>query len=142
MTVFAKIFPNEAFVDILSYFLFHPDEEIHQHGLVQLTVRALMQIQRIVQRLEKTGLILKRKFKNRVYYRANRSHPALEDVKRACLKGVVFGDALSKRIAPVQKKIVFGFIYGSVASGKEVSTSDIDLFLVADLTIREISKIL
>ncbi|HEY4831100.1 MAG TPA: nucleotidyltransferase domain-containing protein, partial [Waddliaceae bacterium] len=37
---------------------------------------------------------------------------------------------------------LFGFIYGSTASGKESANSDIDLFIVGDLGLRDLANIL
>ena len=142
MTSFARLFPNPSFVDVLILFLLHPDEEIYQSRIVSTTGRALMQVQRALRRLQETGLITKTKSGNRVYYKANRKHPGFEEIKKALLKTVIFGDTIKKALIPLKKKIQFGFIYGSVARAEESPISDIDLFLVGDLGIRDVASIL
>lgn len=137
-----KIFPSKSFVDVLLLFLLHPDEKMYQSAIVKSTGKALMQVQRILKRLEDAGLVLRSKHGNRVYYQANRDNLALEDLKRALMKTVVFGEFLVKNLSPIKKKIRYGFIYGSTARGEEVATSDIDLFLVGDLSVRDTSKLL
>ena len=43
---------------------------------------------------------------------------------------------------PFHNKINAAFIFGSIARGDESTDSDIDLFIIADLTLRELSKAL
>lgn len=142
MTSFSKLFPNPSFVAVLTFFLTHPDEEIYQSRLVDYTKCALMQVQRALSRLLETGLIIKKKSGNRFYYKANREHPAFEDIKRALFKTTLFGDLLRKALDPIKNKIQFCFVYGSLARGEESFESDVDLLIIGDLRIREIAKIL
>jgi predicted nucleotidyltransferase len=142
MTSFMKFFPNPTFVDILVLFLMHPEQERYQSSIVTSTGKALMQVQRILKRLEETGLITKVMRGNRAYYRANRKHPAFEDIKRVLLKTVVIGEALKTALIPLKKKVHFAFIFGSIARSEETADSDIDLFLVGDLKLREMATFL
>ena len=52
------------------------------------------------------------------------------------------GDSLRKALMPFHAKIDAAFIFGSIARGNESTDSDIDLFIIADLTLRELSKAL
>lgn len=142
MNPFIKLFPNPSFVRVLMIFLAHPDEEFYQSSIVDSTGCALTQVQRALIRIEKAGLISKIKSGNRSYYKANQKHPAFEDIKRALFKTVLFGDSLKKALEPIKNKIQYSFIYGSVASDSESSKSDIDLFIIGDLGLREIASIL
>jgi predicted nucleotidyltransferase len=102
----------------------------------------LYAVQRELVRLEKAGLVIRTPRGNRVYYRANRSHPAFEDLKRVILKTIGLGDALRAALAPLADRVRVAFIYGSLARGEETAGSDIDLLLVGDLTLREASAVL
>lgn len=142
MNPFVKLFPTASFVDVLAVFLTHPDEEFYQAYLAESTGCALMQVQRALKRLEETGLIHKTKSGNRFYYKANSNHPAFEDLKRALLKTVLFGDLFKEALSTIKRKIDFSFIYGSLASGKESFKSDVDLFIIGNLGLRDIAGIL
>lgn len=142
MNPFIKLFPNPSFAGILSFFLTHPNEEFYQSYIVDSTGYALIQVQRALKRLESTGLINQIKSGNRFCYKANKRHPAFEDIKKALLKTVLLGDLLKVALVPIKGKIQFGFIYGSLASGDESSSSDIDLFLVGNLGLRDIASLL
>ncbi len=55
---------------------------------------------------------------------------------------MLFGDILKEALKSINKNIKFGFIYGSFAIGKESSNSDIDMFVMGELGIRDIANIL
>jgi predicted nucleotidyltransferase len=139
---FAKLFPNSTVVDILAYFFLHPDEEVHQSALVSATSKALVQVQRALKRLETVGLIGKTKRGNRVYYHANADHPAFSEMKNAFFKTVLIGDTLRKSLKTLRNKIQCVFIYGSLAKGEETLRSDIDLFIIGNLSIKDTAKFL
>lgn len=142
MNPFVSIFPNSSFVKVLMVFLAHPNEEFYQSSVVDSTGCALTQVQRALIRLEKAGLISKTKSGNRSYYVGNQKHPAFEDIKRALFKTVLFGDSFKKALEPLKNKIKYGFIYGSVASANESSSSDVDLFIIGELGLRDIANVL
>lgn len=142
MYSFTNLFPSKSFVDILCMFVMHPQEEFYQTMIAKSTECAIVQVQRALKRLESAGLINKSKSGNRIYYRANQEHPAFEDIKRALLKTVLFGETLKKALKPKESKIAFSFIYGSTAKGTESKQSDIDLFVIGDVKLRDISTIL
>jgi len=77
-----------------------------------------------------------------VYYKADRMHPAFEDLKRVFLKTVALGDMLRDSLAPLADRVNLVFIFGSLSQGRETAQSDIDLFLVGALSLRETTKIL
>lgn len=142
LSTLAELFPNPALVKVLSLFLLHPETEFYQRGMAESTGNALLQVQRALKRIERTGLVTKTKRGNMVYYKSDRMHPAFEDLKRVFLKTVALGDALREALAPLADKVKLAFIYGSLAQGKETAQSDIDLFLVGELSLRETTKIL
>jgi len=142
ISTLAELFPNPALVEVLALFLLHPEEEFYQRGIAERTRNALRQVQRALKRIERAGLVTKTKRGNMVYYRAERGHPAFEDLKRVFLKTVALGDVLREALAPLAEKVRLAFIFGSLAQGKETAQSDIDLFLVGSLTRRETTEVL
>jgi predicted nucleotidyltransferase len=99
-------------------------------------------VQRALKRIEHAGLVTKARRGNMVYYQAEMMHPAFEDLKRAFIKTVALGDALREALAPLSDKVKLAFIFGSLAQGKENARSDIDLFLVGGVSLREATKLL
>lgn len=110
--------------------------------IVERTGLALIQVQRALKRLELSGLIEKKKWGHRSYYIANKSHPAFEDIKRALLKTVLLGDVVKEDLKSIGDEVKYGFIYGSVASGNENASSDIDLLIIGDLGIKDVAVLI
>ncbi len=138
----ARLFASETLVALLEVFLTRPDESFYQKELADAVRARLYLVQRELARLEKTELISKVRRGNRVYYRANRAHPVFEELKRAFLKTVALGDALRATLAPLVHRVRVAFVYGSYASGGETAESDVDLFLVGELSSREAADVL
>lgn len=141
MTSIAALFPSPVLVDVLALFLTHPDEEFYQRSLVEKTGHALSQVQYALERIDQAGLVSKNKSGNRVYYRAQKKHPAFEDLRKVFLKTVALGDVLREGLKPLEKKIQFAFVYGSIASGTDMPDSDVDLFLQGDISLKDIASV-
>jgi len=138
----SALFASDALVALLKVFITSPDQSFYQNELAAVTRAGRYTVQRELLRLEKAGLVTSARRGNRVYYNADRSHPAFEDLKRMFLKTVSLGDALRAGLSPVAAKVRAAFIYGSYASGLEKAGSDIDLMIVGDLTPRETASVL
>jgi len=136
------LFASRTLARLLTTLLTRPETAFYQKELADGAGTGLYAVQRELARLEKAGLVVRTPRGNRVYYRANRSHPAFEDLKRVILKTMGLGEALRAALAPLADRVRVAFIYGSLARGEETAGSDIDLLLVGDLTLREASAVL
>lgn len=138
----ANLFASKTVLDVLAVLLLNPGRDLYQRELVDKAACTVLQAQRALRRIEGAGLLTKQRRGNRVYYTANRQHPAFEDLRRVMLKTVGLGDALREALQPVRERIAIAFIFGSVAAGSESPSSDIDLLLIGDLSSRQTAKIL
>lgn len=91
-----------------------------------------------IEKLERLELLISRKSGNRIYYSANKEHPLFNLVHEMVLKTNGLADVFQKYLP--DDSIDFAFIFGSFANGDEKSTSDIDLFIIGDIGLRELSK--
>ncbi len=137
-----SMFPNRALLDTLSLLLLHPGEEFYQREIAERIGRTVLEVQRALKRAESAAIVTKSRRGNRVYYTANRNHPAFGDLKNLLLKTSALGDALRGALAAIESRIVVAFIFGSFAVGTESPSSDIDLLVVGTLSSREASHIL
>lgn len=140
MASFAALFPSPVLVDVLCLFLMHPEEEYYQRSLAEKTGHSLAQVQYALERIEQAGLVNKKKSGNRLYYKVEKSHPAFEDLKRAFFKTVALGDVIREALKPLEKKIMFAFVYGSIAKGQDRPDSDLDLLLIGSVTLKDIAN--
>ncbi len=137
-----KLFANPTLAQILSLIFLNPEEEFYQLDIARKVQKALIQVQRAVKTLEEIGLIASTHRGRMVYYKAVRQHPAFEDLKRLFVKTIALGEGIHQALQPLQSKVYLAFIFGSVARGDESVDSDIDLCIIADITLKELSKAL
>src|SRR4029077_10139773 len=109
MNPVVKLFANPTLVDILSLFLQNSEEELYQADIVKKTGKALMQVQRALKTLQEVGLISSCQRGRQVFYKAVKSHPIFEDLKKLFLKTVSLGDNICHALKPVKKKIYYAF---------------------------------
>lgn len=126
---------------MLRLFILSPTRDLYQRELVDLTGERLFLIQRGLARLVQAGIVVRTSRGNRVYYRANQSHPAFQDLKAVILKTIGVGDVLRAQLDRVRDRVIVAFIYGSVARGEETGASDIDLMLIGDLSGRQAASV-
>ncbi|HXF29660.1 MAG TPA: nucleotidyltransferase domain-containing protein, partial [Chlamydiales bacterium] len=69
-------------------------------------------------------------------------HPAIKNLKHVLLENQLLSKSVQKIFKSVQKKIQFGFIFGSAAQGSDTAVSDIDFFFVGELRFDEMSGML
>jgi hypothetical protein len=105
MSGWNELFASRTLVALLTRFLMRPDERLYQQELAEAVGARLYLVQRELARLERVGLLTKTPRGNRVYYQANRSHPAFEDLKRVFLKTIALGDALRAALAPLADRV-------------------------------------
>jgi len=114
--------------------------ECHLRDLERKAGVSVGSIQQEVKKLERLGLLFKRVDGNRAYFSADPSHPLYEDIRQLVLKTVGVTDIL--RSALIHEQIDGAFIFGSIAQGTANAQSDIDLFVIGTIGLRDLSKIL
>ena len=142
MNPLLKLFANPTLVEILSLFFLTPEEEFYQSELAKKTQKGLIQVQRAMKILEEIGLVSSIRRGRMIYYKAVKNHPAFDDLKRLFLKTISLGESIQQALLPFHSNIKLAFIFGSIARGNESIDSDIDLFIITEVSLREIAKVL
>ena len=137
-----QLFASPTLARLLARFLTQPDTPFYQRELLGAARAQLYAVQQALSRLERAAIVTKRPRGNRVYYQANRTHPAFDDLRRVVLKTVGVGDAVRAALDPVMGRVRVAAIYGSLARGEDTPESDIDLLIVGSLSLRETSTLL
>src|SRR5437879_12844667 len=113
----SQFFTNKNLIDIFLFFLLHPREDSYLAQIVDTTGKALIQVQRILKRLTASGLILTTKRHKKTYYRPDLNHVAYDDIRNLVIKAKIFSEQFEDIVKSLEKKVSYGFIYGSVAKG-------------------------
>ena len=115
-------------------------EEAHLREIVRQTGFAVGTVRQDLGKLERIGLVTRRRDGNRVCYAANEKHPLCPDIRQLTLKTVGLANVLCKALSPAG--IRCAFVFGSVASGKAQAESDIDLMIIGDIGLRKVAALL
>jgi len=87
------------------------------------------------------GILHRTKHGREVVYQANRSCPIFPELHSILLKTVGLVDRVRQALASL-KGVDVAFVYGSFAEGTERSDSDVDLFVIGQVGLRELTPVL
>ena len=124
---------------LLTLLFCHPDRAYHTNELIDLAGAGSGSVQRVLLRLEASGLLQVEMLGKRRLFRANRSAPVFRELHDLMLKTTGLVDPLRSALEPMGARLELALVYGSVAKGLEHAESDVDVLLVGrDLTLEEV----
>jgi predicted nucleotidyltransferase len=123
---------------ILAVLLLHPDESFHVRQIGRLAAVPPGSLHRELSALAAAGLLTRRRDGNQVRYQADRSCPVFEELASLLRKTAGIADVLRDALAPLSASIERAFVYGSVASGKDRATSDVDVMVIGDVDLGQV----
>ena len=115
---------------ILALLLLHPDESFYVREIARLTGVPAGSLHRELKLLGDAGLLQRSVSGNQVRYQVDRDNPIQEELAGIFRKTAGLADVLRNALAPLAGTIRLAFIFGSVAQGRERSTSDVDVLVV------------
>ena len=127
---------------VLSLFMLNPDKQYYFREATKLIGASTGAVKREFDSLQKSGILISRKIGIHIFYQANRENPIYDELKSIVEKTFGIVDILRDTLRSYEDKIELALIHGSIATGKDTASSDIDLLIVTELGFREIVKIL
>jgi predicted nucleotidyltransferase len=127
---------------VLALLLLHPDESFHTRELARITNTQPGTLRRELAQLVEAGVLSREKLGNLVRYKADPACPIYDELRGIFKKTAGVADVLRKALAPLSSKISVAFVYGSIASGVERRTSDIDVMIVGTASFEEVVQAL
>jgi len=140
MATLDKILSSKARAAIFTILFGVGQRELHLREIQRKSGYAVETIRKELQSLEELGLVIKRRDGNRLYFASNIKHPLFNEIRNLVIKTSGLQEILHKALNLQNIEIVF--VFGSVALGEETAESDIDIFIIGELGLREISKLL
>lgn len=140
MSILAEILSSKVREEFFRILFGVETKEYHLRDIQRKAGLAIGTVRQEAIKLEKIGLIKKRINGNRTYYTANRVHPLYDTLHTLVLKTSGLADILRQTLDIQHVK--YAFIFGSVASGTDNDQSDIDLFIIGNIGLRALSKML
>jgi len=141
MNTLAAILTSKVRAEIFRILFGLEQRELHLRGIERQSGFAMPTVRRDLNKLEKLDLVKTRRDSNRLYYSANTRHPLFHDIRRLVLKTSGLIDILRSQLEK-SEKIRVAFVFGSFARQEITSESDVDLFIIGDLTLREVTTLL
>jgi len=124
---------------ILAALLMHPERAWFASDLARHLRAPKTSLQRELANLQEAGILLRRVEGKHVYYQADRTCPFFADLRGLMLKTAGLVDVVREVLRPVQDRIAFAFVYGSIAQEAEASASDLDLMVVGEVGLADLS---
>jgi len=125
---------------LLKLFLTNPDGTFYVREIARLTNEPVNAVRRELDYLGKAGLLKSSNRGNQKYYSVIKEFPFYLELKKIIYATIAMGDYLNNKFSD-SKDIELAFIYGSVARNEESEKSDIDLFLVGEISENELHRI-
>ena len=122
----------------LSLLLLHPDTDYHVRELARLTGTAPGTLHKELAKLAATGLLLRKIQGNQVRYQANQQCPVFPELAGLLRKTTGAAEVLATALAPLAPPLAL--IFGSVASGTETASSDIDLLIIGNIGFADVVR--
>lgn len=129
-------------VELLSVLALNPESSFNINELSRITGFSLRGVDRELKNLLSGGLLRREISGNQHRYQLDPACPIRKEVKGIIAKTVGIADVLKKGLAQVRDEIHLAFIYGSFASGEYGNESDVDLFIISDISGVKLSELL
>ena len=127
-------------VKLLKVFLSQPKEMFYIRQLVRLLSEEINAVRRELQRMEKLSMVKKENRGNRIYYWFNKDYPLYGDLLSMVAKSAGLGGEIIKRRSKLGK-IRFALISGKMVRGLEVKPDEVDLLVVGDLELKQLTDL-
>jgi len=134
----SALFPK-ARREVLAAMLMHPDRWWFLADLGRHIGVPSSSLQREMESLVSVGVLLRREEGRHVYFKPNPSCPILPELQGIMTKTLGLVDVLCESLAPLEERIRVAFVYGSIARSEELSESDVDLMIVGDVGLADLS---
>jgi predicted nucleotidyltransferase len=130
-TMLDALFPQSR-QRVLGLLFGQPDRSFFAREIIALAKTGNGAVQRELERLLQSGLIICTSIGRQQHYQANPNCPLLHELTSLFRKTSGLKDPLYKALLPVKKHIYLALIYGSVAKKTDTARSDIDVLIVSD----------
>jgi DNA-binding transcriptional ArsR family regulator len=140
MNRLAEILSSRARAEIFRLLLSGTGEELHVREIERRSGLNDSTLRQELRKLVRLDLVQSRRDSNRVYYRAKTENPLYPEIRNLVLKTSGLSDVLKSAL--LDKRIRVAFVFGSIAHGDEKAGSDVDLMVIGQLGLRDLSRLL
>lgn len=125
---------------LLGLLYAQPGRSFYLKELLRLSGLGVATVKRELDRMVVAGILTRRHVGNQHHYQPDPHCPIYSELRDIVRKTVAIVPVMREALEPLDHAIRQAFIYGSVASGRESSASDIDLLVVGDVSFAELVR--
>jgi len=103
---------------------------------------ATLSLHRELKAMAESGLLLREKVGNQVFYRPDASCPIHDELAAIFRKTTGLTSLLRDALQKLSDRIEFAFVFGSMADGRQTAGSDLDLCVLGDVSLLDVVKAL
>lgn len=140
-TTLAALFPTLR-GDVLAATFSQPEKWWYLSELAQFVGTSPSSLQRELKALVDGAILETRREGTRAYFKANTQSPVFHELRGLIDKTAGVVPTLREVLRPLDRRIACAFVYGSVARGDEHAASDIDLMVVGDVGLADLTPAL
>lgn len=122
---------------VLGLLYSRPEKSFYTNEILRLTGMGVATIKRELDRMVAAGILNMTRIGNQHHYMADPDCPIYSELLSIVKKTFGVVDVIRLALSPLAEHIDWSFIFGSVAGGKESSSSDIDLMIVGEVGFAE-----
>jgi predicted nucleotidyltransferase len=129
-------------VELLRMLVLNPESTFNINELSRQTGFSLRGVEKELKNLLSGGILRREVSGNQHRYQLDSLCPINREIKEIIIKTVGIVELVKKALRPVEKRIDHAFIYGSFASGDYGNESDVDLFIVTEVSGLKLAELL
>jgi predicted nucleotidyltransferase len=137
----AALFPTVR-GDVLAATLTQPEKWWYLSELAQFLGTSPSSLQRELKALVDGGILETRRDGARAYFKADTGSPVFPELRGLIDKTAGVVPTLKTILRPFERRIACAFVYGSIARGEEHARSDIDLLVVGEAGLADLTPAL
>ncbi|MEW8689391.1 MAG: nucleotidyltransferase domain-containing protein [Candidatus Thiodiazotropha sp.] len=137
MTKLADALFSKTQQQLLGLLYAKPERSFYTKEIIRLTGMGVATIKRELDRMLDVGILNMTRIGNQHHYQANPDCPIFHELLSIVSKTIGVVNAINQALLPFADRIVWSFIFGSVASKQEISSSDIDLMIIGEIDFTE-----
>ena len=140
MNTLSILLSSRARAEIFRLLFSGLEEELHVREIQRRSGLNDSTIRQELRKLADLDLIRGRKDSNRIYYSANKENPLYQDIQNLVIKTSGLVDVLKSSLQ--DERIKIAFVFGSIPKGEINAGSDVDIMVIGEIGLRNLSSLL
>ncbi len=127
---------------LLGLLLMRPDERYHVRELARMSEIPVGSIHRELKTMAEAGLLIRDQVGNQVLYQADQSCSIYEELASIFRKTSGLASLVCDHLDEISDRIDFAVVFGSMASGRQKSVSDVDILILGNIELIDVVRAL